>query len=173
MDCFLQPLATSLPIIYPGHNWLLTHPKTDESPVAENFNSGTHTVSDMAVMAIDLVCSNVYGRSEKAGGSGPWELCPLREWISGSIVCKPAPSLMPLDAFVPLSSWLQLRHPMKKINIWTMYLNVDCGNDLYECNVHCIILFVCVLAMRSISYHMGLRVILDILRSSYDSARGE
>ena len=26
-----------------------------------------------------------------------------------------------------------------------MYLNVDCANDLYECNVHCIILFVCVL----------------------------
>ena len=26
-----------------------------------------------------------------------------------------------------------------------MYLNVDFRNDLYECNVHCIILFVCVL----------------------------
>ena len=26
-----------------------------------------------------------------------------------------------------------------------MYLNVDCGNDLYDCNVHCIILFVSVL----------------------------
>ena len=35
----------------------ITHRKTDESLVAEHFNSETHTESDMAVMAIDIVRS--------------------------------------------------------------------------------------------------------------------
>ena len=37
-----------------GHQYDITHRKTDESPVVEHFTSGTHTESDMAVMAIDL-----------------------------------------------------------------------------------------------------------------------
>ena len=40
-----------------GHRYDVSHQKTDESPVAEHFNSGTHVESDMAVMAIDLVRS--------------------------------------------------------------------------------------------------------------------
>ena len=89
--------------------------------------------------------TRVYGRSERAGGSGPWELHPLREWISGLIVCKTAPSLISLDAFVPLPLWSRLRHPMKKIKIWIIDLNVECVS---ECN-HCSILFMCVLDKNS------------------------
>ena len=40
-----------------GHRHDITHRKTDESPVAKHFNSGIHTESDMAVMAIELVRS--------------------------------------------------------------------------------------------------------------------
>ena len=40
-----------------GHQYDISHQKTDESPVAEHFNNGTHVESGMAVMAIDLVHS--------------------------------------------------------------------------------------------------------------------
>ena len=41
-----------------GHQYDFTYWKTDEFHVAEHFNSGTVTESDMAVMAIDLVRSH-------------------------------------------------------------------------------------------------------------------
>ena len=40
-----------------GHRLDITHRKTEESPVAEHFNSGTHEESDMAVMAIEFAQS--------------------------------------------------------------------------------------------------------------------
>ena len=45
------------------------------------FNSGTHKESDMAVMALSSLeaVTHVYGKSEKAGGSGHWELRSLWE----------------------------------------------------------------------------------------------
>ena len=38
-----------------GHRYDITHQRTEESPVAEHFNSGAHEESDMTVMVIELV----------------------------------------------------------------------------------------------------------------------
>ena len=49
------------------------------------------------------------------------------------MVCKPAPSLIPLDVLVPLLSWSRPGHSMKKIKILMMYLYCECMNNRYEC----------------------------------------
>ena len=49
--------GSASPLESEGHQYDITHRKTDQPPVAEHFNSETHTESDMAVMAIDLVRS--------------------------------------------------------------------------------------------------------------------
>ena len=143
---YVDETGQSLHLRVNGHQYDITHRKTDESPVAEHFNSGTHTESDMAVMAIDFVRSRdaCLQKIQESRWIRTLGTSSLQKWISGLIVYKPPPSLIPLDAFVPLPLWSWLRHPMKKIKIWVMYLNVECVNNLYECN-HCIILFVCLL----------------------------
>ena len=127
----------------------------------------THTHTRAHTCTRDACLRKIW---ERAGGSGHWELRLLREWISGSIACKPTPSSIPLDAFVPLPSWSRLRHPMKTIKIWIICLNVECVNDLYEYN-HCIILFVCVLDKDSLrvetSYALAWRTVSCILIKSF------
>ena len=130
-----------------GHRYDITHRRTDESPVAEHFRTGTHTESDMAVMAIDLVLS--------------CDAClrKIREsrWIR--TLGTSSPSGMNLRVGSLWTYFLlntfgcfrartivisRLCHPMKTIKIWIKYLNVECANNIYEFN-HCITLFVCVL----------------------------
>ena len=40
-----------------GHRYDISHRRTDESPVAEHFNSDAHLESDMTIMVIELVFS--------------------------------------------------------------------------------------------------------------------
>ena len=40
-----------------GHRYDIAHRRTEESPVAEHFNSGSHLESDMTVMVIELAQS--------------------------------------------------------------------------------------------------------------------
>ena len=40
-----------------GHQYDIAHRRTEDSPVAEHFSSGTHKESDMAVMAIEFAQS--------------------------------------------------------------------------------------------------------------------
>ena len=46
-----------------------------------------------------LAVTHVYERQRRADGSGPWKLCPLREWISGLTACKICPSIYLLHTF--------------------------------------------------------------------------
>ena len=129
-----------------GHRYDITHRKTEESPVAEHFNRGVHKQSDMAVMVIELTLSltHVYGRLGRADGSGPWETCPLREWISGLIACKICPQDLPntFGFFCAPSIWFAtspypevIKHLdnvfklcMKECNLWmciTIFYNVS------------------------------------------------
>ena len=41
-----------------GHRYDIAHRKTEDSPVAEHFSSGTHIEADMAVMAIEFTQSH-------------------------------------------------------------------------------------------------------------------
>ena len=77
-----------------GHQYHITHRKTDESTMAEHFNSGTHTESDMVVMAIDLVrsCDGCLRKIRESRWIRTFGTSSLRELISRSIACKPAPS---------------------------------------------------------------------------------
>ena len=92
-----------------GHRYDITHRRTEESPVAEHFNSGAHKESDMAVMVIELARSRdaCLRKIRESGGSGPWELRPLREWTSGSIVCDTCASPNTLGFF--LRPWFLVR----------------------------------------------------------------
>ena len=41
-----------------GHRYDIAHQRTEDSPVAEHFNSGAHVESDMTVMVIELARSH-------------------------------------------------------------------------------------------------------------------
>ena len=50
-----QPLHCRINI---NHRFDIAHRRTDESPVAEHFNNGAHSLADMTVMVIDAVYSH-------------------------------------------------------------------------------------------------------------------
>ena len=53
--------------------------------------------------------------------------------FGNEMVCKPAPSLMPLYVLVPLPSGSRPSHPKKKVKILIMCLYCECMNNGYEC----------------------------------------
>ena len=69
------------------------HRRTDVSPVAEHFNGRVHLELDMTVMVIELymylpAVTHVHKQYRRTGGSEPWRVCSLLEWISGLTACE-------------------------------------------------------------------------------------
>ena len=98
--------------------------------IAEHTKSQTWQSWPLSVLE---AVTHVYVKWLKAGRSEPWVLHSLWEWISVFMVCKPSPSLIPLNAHVPLPSWSRPSHPRKLIKILILYLYFECMNDRYEC----------------------------------------
>ena len=64
-----------------GHHFNVMHRRTEEFPMAEHCTSDGHSQADMVVVVIDQLCSRLrcLCKYRKAGGSGLWVFCILRE----------------------------------------------------------------------------------------------